>query len=219
MEIISVNIGVSRNQPKGNEIEITGIHKLAATGATRVTAEGVADDFIGDLKNHGGPDQAAYIYSADDYAWWSRSLGRELGPGTFGDNLTISGLDSTRLRIGDRLKAGSVTLEVTAPRIPCSTLARRMADRAFIEKFRQAERPGAYCRVIQEGTLGRGDAVSLEAFDGEPVTILELFRERYRRDKEETRLRRYLRAPLSERTRGKLLENLQGLAETAAAEE
>ena len=42
-------------------------------------------------------------------------MGRNLGPGTFGENLTISGLESEKFNIGDMLHIGEVALQVTAP--------------------------------------------------------------------------------------------------------
>jgi MOSC domain-containing protein YiiM len=92
-----------------------------------------------------------YVYGTPDYAWWSETLGRELAPGTFGENLTVSGLESAGLRIGDRLQIGTVGCRVTAPRIPCVTLAVRMEDPAFVKRFRQAERPGVYCGSSKRG--------------------------------------------------------------------
>ena len=213
MRLLSVNIGQQRTQPKGNALETTGIYKTAANEPVQVSSAGLQADFICDLKNHGGPDQAVYVYGAVDYAWWSTELGRELAPGTFGENLTISGLESASFRIGDRLHVGSVVLEVTAPRTPCSTLARRMGDPLFIKKYRDAERPGLYCRVIHEGTVRAGDEVTLVAREGEVVTVLELFRDHYRRDKQVDDLRRFLRAPVAIRVRAHLDEDLRQLSE------
>ncbi len=71
------------------------------------------------------------------------SWARNCVPGTFGENLTISGLESATFNIGDMLHIGDVTLQVTAPRIPCSTFAARMNDPHWMKKFRQAERPGS----------------------------------------------------------------------------
>ncbi len=115
---------------------------------------GLEGDSIVDKKNHGGRDQAVYIYGGADYAWWSRArpdLDHGYQPGTFGENLTISDLESAEYAVGDRLQIGEVVLEVTAPRIPCVTLAARMGDPQFIKAFMAAERPGLYCRVIVEG--------------------------------------------------------------------
>ena len=173
-----------------------------------VTTLGLVDDFIGDARNHGGPDQAVYLYGSVDYDWWAEHLGHPLESGTFGENLTISGLETARLRIGDRLHIGGTTIEVSAARIPCATLSRRMRDVKFAAAFRTAERPGAYCRVIVPGNVEAGDDVGLETLSGESVTVLEMFREHYRRDKDEASLRRLLGAPISIRARHALQEEL-----------
>ncbi len=154
--IESVNVGTPRGMRDYDGP--TGIFKEPAAGRLQLGGEGLAGDYIADAKHHGGPDQAVYLYFSDDYAWWAEDLGRALPPGTFGDNLTISGLASADLAVGDRLAAGDVVLEVTAPRIPCNTLARRMDDAGFVKKFQHAERPGAYCRVIEPGTVYGRDA-------------------------------------------------------------
>ncbi len=220
MEVISVNIGHARAIQRAKSSGVTGIYKLPLSGAAEIGALGIGGDAICDAKNHGGPDQAVYVYGAPDYAWWSRELGYELGPGTFGENLTISDLESARLRIGDRLHTGGVVLEVTAPRIPCSTLAARMGDPAFVKRYRQAERPGVYCRVIRSGPVQAGDEVRLEAYAGETVSVLEMFRNYYDPDPLEADLRRQLAAPIAERARKDVEEQLKKkLARNLAAKE
>ncbi len=171
MQILSINIGQKRTQRKGAELETTGIYKIPARGPLEVGRLGLPDDFICDQKNHGGPDQAVYIYGAPDYAWWSEQLGRDLEPGTFGENLTLSDFESATCHIGDRLHVGTVILEFTAPRTPCSTLSARMGDPQFVKAFRRAERPGIYCRVIQEGTLKAGNPAILAPYGGPPSRI------------------------------------------------
>ncbi len=214
MQLISVNVGDRRTQEKGADLEITGIYKQPATGPVQILPLGLAGDFIADAENHGGPDQAIYIYGAGDYAWWSGALGRELAPGTFGDNLTISDLESARFNIGDRLRIGSTLLEVTAPRIPCSTLARRMGDSMFVKKYRRAQRPGLYCRVVQAGDVSSGDVVSYEPYAGDPVGILDVFRQHLERYKDAAELRRFLRAPIAARERVNIEDDLRSLTES-----
>ena len=209
MHLSSVNIGTKRDQQNGHENETTGIYKTSTTGRVQISAIGIEQDFIGDQKNHGGPDQAIYVYGTPDYDWWTRELGKELEPGTFGENLTVSDLESARLNIGDRLRIGTVTLEVTAPRIPCSTLAARMGDPKFAKKYRHAERPGVYCRVVQSGSVHAGEAVELLPCAGETVSALEMFREHFTADKDEVTLRRILRAPISLRARAELGRELR----------
>jgi MOSC domain-containing protein YiiM len=199
MELRSVNIGTIRSQPKGAGLEITGIYKLPASGRVDIGNLGIEGDYIGDTENHGGPDQAIYVYGEADYEWWSAALGRRLSPATFGENLTISGLQSAVFAIGDRLRIGSVLLEVSAPRIPCSTLARRMADPLFVKKYRRAERPGLYCRVLREGAVRPGDVVGVER-EGSRVGVLEMFRHHYHPEQVEL-AERLLAAPIAVRAR------------------
>jgi MOSC domain-containing protein YiiM len=201
MHILSINIGAVHTIGNANVSGQTGIYKLPAAGPVQVTADGLADDAIVDTRNHGGPDQAVYVYGGADYAWWAVELGRELAPGTFGENLTISDLESATLAIGDRLHVGGVILEVTAPRILCWKLAQRMGDPGFVKRFRAAERPGFYCRVVRAGELRIGEPVTLAPYAGEPVTIGEVFRDYYEPARDPDAIRRFLAVPLAVRAR------------------
>jgi len=211
MQLISINIGQKRTQQNGEKLETTGIYKLPISDSVKITSLGIVEDFIGSPKHHGGPDQAVYVYGAADYAWWSKELGKELAPGTFGDNLTISDLESAEFNIGDRLQLGSVILEVSAPRIPCSTLATRMGDPQFVKRFRYAEKPGLYCRVIAEGEVNAGETVTVQSSEGEAVGVIEVFRDWYEKDKDESTLRRFLNAPIAVRARKQLERHLERL--------
>lgn len=213
MHLISVNIGQKRTQPKGDELETTGIYKLPTQEPVEIKSLGIPQDVICDTKDHGGPDQAIYIYGQPDYDWWSAELSQELGPGTFGDNLTISELESTQFNIGDRLHVGSTILEVTAPRIPCSTLARRMGDPQFVKKYTRAARPGLYCRIIQEGTIQVGDEVQVERYQGRTSSIADIFRDYHDRHISAEQLRYHLNAPIAIRLRKNLEEHLQRVLE------
>jgi MOSC domain-containing protein YiiM len=209
MELISINIGHSRPLHIDRTSRQTGIYKQPVSQPVEIDQNGLRGDAICDVENHGGPDQAVYVYGSPDYAWWSQTLGYEVGPGTFGENLTISELESARFQIGDRLHVGGVVLEVTAPRIPCSTLAARMGDPAFVKRYRQAERPGLYCRVIQTGTVNVGDPVSLEPYRGETISAIEMFRQYYQADLDEAAIRRQLAAPIAVRARIEQEEKLK----------
>lgn len=211
MIVLSVNIGRATAIQTAKSTRQTGIYKLPVSGPVRVTSLGLEGDAVCDSKHHGGVDQAVYIFGAPDYAWWSAELGRVLPPGTFGENLTIDGLESATFSIGDRLRLDEVVLEVTAPRIPCATLAARMGDPAFVKKFRRAERPGLYCRVIQEGRVRAGETVTLERYAGSPLTALEMFRDFYNGQWDEARIRRHLAAPIAIRDRDDMERKLAEL--------
>ena len=211
MRVLSVNRGRAEPMANAKASGITGIYKRPVASAANITTHGLAGDVICDTENHGGVDQAIYLYGAPDYAWWSSVLGRELAIGTFGENITITDLESADLVIGDRLHIGAITLEVTAPRVPCVTLARRMGDPTFLKRFRDAERPGVYCRVIQEGAIRTGDEVQLERYGGEGVSVIELFRDFFKPLDDEATLRRYLSAPLAIRSRRHMEVQLERL--------
>ena len=206
MQILAVNVGLPKPIPIGDEMVSTGIFKTPEEGAVTLTPEGFEGDEQADKKNHGGVDQAVYVYSAEDYAWWSEQLGRDLSPGMFGENLTLSEFPK-EVKIGDRLELEEVILEVTAPRIPCNKFAAKMNDPKFVKRFREAERPGFYTRVIQTGAVRAGEEVTHKpAEDG--VSLLETNALYFAKDPDPAALDRALEAPLAERLR-KTLEGKQ----------
>jgi MOSC domain-containing protein YiiM len=210
MRVASVNIGRKQSIVHGKRNFTTGIGKVPADGPVFIGAERVNGDAICDLEHHGGADQAVYAYSSDDYAWWSEQMATDVGPGTFGDNLTIDGLP-TDLSIGDRLLIGEVLLEATAPRIPCSTLTARMQDSAFGIAFRRAERPGTYFRVLNEGEVAAGDAVTLIENAAPVATVLELYRFAFEVRPSRADMERFLEAPIAARMRRTIEEKLASL--------
>ena len=78
-----------------------------------------------------------------------------------------------------------------------------MEDPQFVKRFRDAERPGVYCRVLQPGSVTAGDPVETSPYegDGERVTILEMFRAAFTKKPDEATLRRFLNAPIDVRSR------------------
>lgn len=189
--------------PRGRA-EATGIFKEPVSGRVAIGAEGLDGDIIVSTRHHGGPDQALYLYSAADYAWWSAELGQPLALGSFGENLTLSGWWSAEPRVGDRLRVGDVELQVSGARIPCATLAARMGDPGFVKRFARARRPGCYARVLAGGLVGAGDAVTLLESRPEHPAVTEIFDQWYLEDRDPQVLRRLLQAPLAERAAGAL---------------
>jgi MOSC domain-containing protein YiiM len=201
LRLLSVNVGGEAPIEGARKSGKTGIFKRPVEGPVGITPDGLAGDTISDQENHGGPDQAVYVFGAPDYGWWSENLGRDLRPGHFGENLTVSGFESAGACVGDRFAVGSVVLEVTAPRIPCLTLAVRMGDPAFLKRFRRAERPGVYCRVVRAGEVSAGDLVEYEPYARARLPVLEVFRAFFDGNPGEDALRRRLSAPIAARAR------------------
>jgi MOSC domain-containing protein YiiM len=211
MRLASINIGKEQTQQRKDYVETTGIYKMPLSGAVEIKPLGIEGDAICDHEHHGGPDQAIYVYGGADYEWWSQEVGREFIPGTFGENFTISELESGSFNVGDYLHVGEVTLQVTAPRIPCGTFATRMQDSQWVKKFRKAERPGLYCRVIKAGVVQTGDEVRIERYSGTTLSLVQMYRDYYEKNKTEQTLRRNLAAPISIRSRIDLEKELETL--------
>ena len=157
MRLPSVNVGDATPLEGARKSGKTGIYKRPLRGPVEVLFGCLKADKISDKENHGGPDQAAYVFGSPDYEWWSEALGRDLSPGTFGENLTVCGLESAAVCVGDRLGIGSAVLEVTAPRTPCLTLAVRMGDPVFSSG--SGGRSGQACTAGSPGKARSGRVI------------------------------------------------------------
>ena len=175
--VVSVNVGspqqlsVRRGRPLMSAI---GKAPISPPARVRVAGVNVEGDDQADRRVHGGPDKAVYAYAAEDTAFWEGELGRELGPGAFGENLTTEGLDVSGAVVGERWRIGDVELEVCQPRLPCAKLALRLGEPAMVKRFARASRPGAYLRIVSEGSLGAGDAIEVLARPDHGVTVRDV---------------------------------------------
>jgi len=181
----SVNIGSAEPNPHKDTVS-TGIGKRPVAGRVEVRApgpkqgglgSGLVGDFIGDTANHGGDDQAVYVYDREDLDVWEQRLGRELPDGFFGENLTTRGIDVNDARLGERWQIGDqLVLEVTSPRIPCSTFRGWVGEKGWLKTFTQTARPGAYFRVITPGTVGAGDPIVVVRRPDHQVSVALVYR-------------------------------------------
>lgn len=184
MEIISVNVGRPRENPwKG--LAATYIDKRPVAGPVAVTSPGpkgdgsvgLAGDRVGDVEHHGGTDQAVYAYSVEDYAHFGALVGREFGPGAFGENLTVAGYDVDDARIGERWAGpGGLVLQVTGPRIPCGTFRGWIGERGWLKTFTAEARPGPYLRVVEPGLVEAGASLEVVHRPEHDVSVAMLFR-------------------------------------------
>jgi MOSC domain-containing protein YiiM len=141
--ILSVNVGQLTPSPHTSAPAGTAIDKhpadrieVRAPGPKKV---GLGNDVVGDQRHHGGDFQAVYAVAREELDWWAGELGRELGNGIFGENLTTTGLDGDGAVVGERWVIGdvdgAVVLEATGPRIPCRTFAGHMGERGWVRRF------------------------------------------------------------------------------------
>jgi MOSC domain-containing protein YiiM len=200
MQVDSVNAGRAEPMKIGARTISTGIRK-GPVERGRIGTLGLVGDVVADVENHGGPDQAIYVYSSEDYAWWGDELGAVPEPGTFGENLTLSSFGPEPVRIGDRYQVGAALLEVTAPRIPCSTFATRMGEPNWVQRFAAARRPGLYVRVLEPGEVAVGDRVDRLGGDEGRPPVVDLMDVWYDPEPDPGLLERLLDSPIAERAR------------------
>ena len=172
----SVNVGTPREVSWRGQTVRTAIWKDPVAGRVKVRGTSVEGDQQGNPEVHGGVDKALYAYAAEDYRWWGGQLGRELAPGTFGENLTVSGIDVSGALVGERWRVGETLLEVSSPRTPCFKLGIRMGSQEFPRRFAAAGRPGAYLRILAEGGIAAGDPVEVVHRPGHSLTVAEVSR-------------------------------------------
>jgi MOSC domain-containing protein YiiM len=160
--LLSVNVGLPKVVDTGQRQVETAIWKHPVQGRVKVRGVNLDGDRQADLSVHGGPDKAVYAYAIEETRLWESELGRQLGAGAFGENLTTEGVDVSGAVLGERWRVGTTLLEVVQPRLPCFKLGLRMGDPTFLRRFAQASRPGAYLKIIEEGDLGAGDAIEVD---------------------------------------------------------
>jgi MOSC domain-containing protein YiiM len=162
MKLLSINVSRPVEVQHEGKALHTGIFKKPVSGPVKVGRTNLEGDGQADLENHGGESKAVYAYSHDHYAWWREKLGRSEMPfGQFGENLTVEGLDETQSFIGDHLEIGTALFAISQPRVPCFKLGIRMDDPKVPAQFTQSSRTGYYLRVLREGTVEAGDAVTV----------------------------------------------------------
>jgi MOSC domain-containing protein YiiM len=168
MRLVSIQIGSPRTvgtprAPDPMERAFTSaIWKAPVPGPVWAGTLGIQGDSVANPRVHGGPDQAVLMYSASHYPTWRAEWGRDdVGPGAFGENLSVEGLTEDSACLGDVYQIGGARFQVTKPREPCSTLARRHQVRDMIAIVQSNGRGGWYLRVVQEGQLEAGQAIEL----------------------------------------------------------
>lgn len=176
MQLISLNIGRPQPVEHHGELVRTGIFKHPVFGKVRVTKLGLAGDGQADLVNHGGEFKAVYAYQHEMYDVWRAELARDdFTLGQFGENLTVAGMPDDEVCIGDVYQIGAATLQITQPRAPCFKLGIRMGDASFVKRFFQSCRVGFYLRVLNEGEIETGDAITLVDRAAERFNIVRTF--------------------------------------------
>ena len=187
--LISVQVGIPRKVVRDGEEVLTGIFKTPVNGRLRMGTLNLEGDRQADLSVHGGPNKAVYGYPSEHYAYWKKELpGVELPWGSFGENLTTSGLLESEVHIGDRFTIGAAEVVVTQPRLPCFKLNLKFDRDDMVKRFLASHFSGFYFRVLREGDVGAGDEIVPIHRDENRVSVLDTLR-LYLRESDSSELR------------------------------
>jgi len=158
------SVQTGRVAPLGPQGVPSGFVKLSRAGDVRVGALGLEGDEQADLIAHGGPEKAVYGYASSHYPAWRAdfpAIADHFGAGAMGENLTIDGLDEAALCVGDIHAIGSARLQVCQPRQPCFKFSLRHGEKRLPKAMVRTGRSGWYYRVLVEGAIRAGDAITL----------------------------------------------------------
>ena len=166
--LISIQVGLPRSfgrdgadDPMDRPWE-TGFFKQSVDGPRWLGKTNLAGDGQADLVNHGGEDKAVLCYAASHYPGWREELDRpDLPHGAFGENFTIEGLTEEAVCLGDMYRLGDAIVQVSQPRQPCWKLAWRWRIKELTAFVERTGRTGWYIRVLQEGEIRPGLALTL----------------------------------------------------------
>jgi MOSC domain-containing protein YiiM len=117
---------------------------------------------------HGGPIAAVCLYTLESIER-VKADGHRAFPGSFGENLTLEGIELAAIQPGDRLRIGTdgLVVEITKYAAPCQTQGHWFIDRriARISPKTHPEDARWYASVVSEGWVASGDRVEVLARD------------------------------------------------------
>jgi len=176
LKIISTNIAHPKTLVwRGKQVK-TGIYKNPISDPIYLGKENVRSDEVSNRKVHGGTYKACYLFSEDNYPYWKALYPNlEWNYGMFGENLTVSGLDETKILIGDIYKIGEALVQITQPREPCYKLGIKFGNPGILKQFIAHAHPGVYVSVLEEGFVKVNDDVTLVEQAKRSLTIRDFF--------------------------------------------
>ncbi|QXP61529.1 MOSC domain-containing protein [Olleya sp. HaHaR_3_96] len=189
MKITSTNIAKPTTIEWNGKKQTTGMYKNPTDAGIYLEKEDVKGDEVSDRKHHGGIFKACYLFSEDHYDYWKNLYPNiAFNYGVFGENLTVKGLDETKIRVGDIYKIGTALVQVTQPREPCFKLGIRFGTQTILKQFINHARPGTYIRILEEGLVKPGDHMLLVQAATNSLTTAQLFTLLFSKQKDQSQL-------------------------------
>ena len=138
------------------DLEIIAVNLSEQKGTVKRPVERAEVDSFGLQGDaHAGPGtRQVSLLGEESIARLAARMGRTIGPGEFGENITLRGLDLRNVAMLDRLRFGDVELQVTQIGKECHG-----ARCAIFREVGQCVMPvdGIFTRVMHGGCLAAGD--------------------------------------------------------------
>jgi MOSC domain-containing protein YiiM len=127
----------------------------------RVTRSGLEGDAHRDSEHHDGADRALCLFSLERIQAL-QAEGHPVEPGVLGENLTLAGLDWTRVQPDEFFRLGDeVLVQITRFTSPCLNVRTAFLDGTYA-RVSEKRHPGwsrVYARVLVPGEIAAGDPV------------------------------------------------------------
>jgi len=172
-----------------------GKRPLDAGGEVRLDGVNLAGDDQADRRVHGGPEKALYAYPSEHLAAWAGELDLELGPASFGENLTTIGALEEDVVVGQVWRWGQAMVQACQPRSPCYKLALRLDRPQVLDSMIATGRTGWYLRVLVPGLVPVDGPLEPVECPAHAVTVLEAHAALFARHPGDDLLRRVAAVP------------------------
>lgn len=188
MILLSLNTAPAQPLVTPQGTVMSGIRKRPREGEVAVGPLGLEGDEQADPSVHGGLAKAVYAYPVEHYPFWQtvRAQAKAAGwsdalpHGSMGENLTLSGLLETDVRIGDVLRFADCELAVSEPRFPCFKFNAVMGFNQASKLMMQNGWCGFYLAVRTPGRMSAGERFEL-IHGPRDVGVVELFKAKLRK--------------------------------------
>jgi MOSC domain-containing protein YiiM len=168
IRIHTLSIGQPHTHTDARGAWRSAIYRAPVNGPVRLELRGLIGDQVADTANHGRPDQAVCCHPLVHYGYWNNAYdlndpARQLGPGSVGENWTLSDMTEEDVCVGDSFEVGSARVQVAGPRYPCTKQERKVGLPGFLRQTMETLRTGFYLRVLTPGMVQAGDSWALVA--------------------------------------------------------
>ena len=143
-----------------NDARVISVNISTKKGTVKEPVEAIELDALGITGDaHAGPwHRRVSLLSQESIDGFSKKMKQDFKPGVFAENITTRGLDLSGVRLLDRIRIGSVELEVAQIGKKCHG-----DGCAIYREVGKCVMPtdGIFCRVLHPGSVRPGDTVEL----------------------------------------------------------